>query len=278
MDFFKLSKLFWFLVQPGNLIVLLLVTALLLERTRWRRGAHILVASVTVFLLAALVLPLDQWLARPLESRFAPATLPGCIDGILVLGGGEMPRITTNRDMPTTNDEGRYTAAVALLRQFPTARIVFSGGSSTLLVPDAAEAEPAQAIFAQLGVPATSITLEGDSRNTWENLVNSQRLVQPKPGETWVVVTSAIHMPRTIGIARALNWPLLPWPTDYKTTAAPTAPLLHWSLAQSLTIFDSAVREWIGLAVYRITGKSASWFPAPEPEPAQPSQTVCGPH
>ena len=108
---------------------------------------------------------------------------------------------------------------------------------------------------------------EDKSRNTWENEVNTMAMAEPKPDQRWVLVTSAAHMPRAIGIARRLGWPLLPWPVDYSTLPEGfTASEGHFG--KYLDEVAIAVREWFGLAAYRLSGRSAELFPAPEAEPA----------
>jgi uncharacterized SAM-binding protein YcdF (DUF218 family) len=269
MDFTRLSKLFWFLAQPGNLAVILLIGALVLDRLGRARWGQRVVASVTVVLVAITLLPLGQWAAMPLEDRFPRPPLPACVDGILLLGGGELPRISESRGVPSVENAGRYAAAVSLLRRYPNAKLVFSGGSGAMIQTGAVpESEAALALFQELGVDPARVTLETQSRTTWENLVDTQRLVQPKPGEVWLLVTAAVHMPRSIGAARALGWAMVPWPTDYRTPGPGASVAFDWNLSEGLLQLDRAVKEWIGLVTYRLAGRSSALLPAPEAPPA----------
>ncbi len=95
---------------------------------------------------------------------------------------------------------------------------------------------------------------ERTSRDTGENLLNSMKLVRPKPGETWMLVTSAVHMPRAMAIARKLGWTMVPWPSDYISAASGSVYLGF--PADGLVDIDNALHEWIGLAVYRLTGRA----------------------
>ncbi|HMH66173.1 MAG TPA: YdcF family protein, partial [Rhizomicrobium sp.] len=117
------------------------------------------------------------------------------------------------------------------------------------------EAETARYIFAQMGLDPTRLILEPRSRNTYENILNTKALVKPKPGEVWLLATSAIHMPRALGVARKLNWPMLPWPTDYLT--GPHRASADFNIAGNLGAVDYAVHEWVGGLAYRLAGKSA---------------------
>ena len=264
MDFFKLSKLFWLFAEPSNFLILLLVASLVLERLHRPRAAHALVAVATVSLVAIFLLPVDQWIAAPLENRFAPAVPPPCVDGILLLTGGEFPTISASRDSPTTDAAGRYAAATDLLRRYPQARLVISGGSPYVFEDNEhPEAAVGSAYLGELGVDGSRVTLEPRSRTTWENFVLARGVAKPKPGETWLLVTRAIHMPRAMGIAQALDWPMLAWPTDYLTPAPGSPPILWLRASTSLARVDAAIKEWIGLAAYRLTGRTAALLPAP---------------
>ena len=268
MGFFELSKIGWFVAAPGNFAVVLLVFALLLRLFRRSRAANGLVFLVTVGLAAIIALPIDQWVARPLESLFPHPDLPDCVAGILVLGGGELSDVSADRDEPAVHVAGRYAAATALQRRYPNARLVFSGGSGDLLHPNASEDQTARRFFTELGVDPGRITFENRSRNTWENLVLSKEILKPGPDENWVLITGAMHIPRSIGIARKVDWPMIPYPTDYETPARGEA--LHGRLSENLDVLDAATREWAGLLAYKLTGRLDELFPAPETPAAHP--------
>ena len=107
-------------------------------------------------------------------------------------------------------------AAAALARRFPNARVVFSGGSANLISNDAREADFAGAIFESLGVDKSRLIMERESRNTQENAEFSKALVKPKEGERWVLVTSAFHMPRSVGLFRKAGFAVEPYPVDWR--------------------------------------------------------------
>ncbi|HKB96442.1 MAG TPA: YdcF family protein, partial [Rhizomicrobium sp.] len=137
----------------------------------------------------------------------------------------------------------------------PQARLVFSGGSGALGGAPFSEAETARTIFAQMGQDPKQLTLESRSRNTHENFLFSKALVKPKRGEVWLLVTSAMHMPRAMAVARKLDWPMLPWPSDYITAPRGRGDLFEMN--GNLGLMDYAVHEWIGSLAYRISGKAA---------------------
>jgi uncharacterized SAM-binding protein YcdF (DUF218 family) len=89
-------------------------------------------------------------------------------------------------------------------------------------------------------------------------------LVDPKPGERWLLVTSAWHMPRSIGIFRRVGFTVEPWPVDYRTADAWDLLRLFDAPADGLKRLDTATREWVGLLIYRLTGRTDALFPAPQ--------------
>jgi uncharacterized SAM-binding protein YcdF (DUF218 family) len=184
--------------------------------------------------------------------------------GIVVLGGSMDENLSQARGQPMLNDAAeRLTAAAALARLYPNARLVFSGGSGSLAHPDQRESLAVHRLWASLGVPESQMSFEGDSRNTYENALFTRNLIHPQPQDRWLLVTSAFHMPRSIGIFRALGMNFIAYPVDYRTfgNAEDFAPSSDATMA--LRNVETAVREYIGLVAYRLTGKSASLFPAP---------------
>jgi uncharacterized SAM-binding protein YcdF (DUF218 family) len=150
-----------------------------------------------------------------------------------------------------------------LAHRYPNARIIFSGGSGSLDPTAPPEAPFAVKEFEALGVAHERITAEEQSRNTIENAVFSWLLANPKPGERWLLVTSASHMPRAIAAFRAAGFPVEAYPVNWVTRGRPDTAELFASFAGGLAMTDYAMHEWVGLAVYRITGRTSELFPAP---------------
>src|SRR5438309_3442724 len=155
------------------------------------------------------------------------------------------------------------TAIAELARRFPDARIVFSGGSGRIIYAGVSEASLAARLFESFGIAKERIALEDKSRDTDENGRFTKELVQPKPGERWLLVTSAHHMPRAVGVFRAAGFPVEAYPVDWRTRGAEDALRPFASVGDGLRRSDTAVREWVGLAVYWLTGRSSELFPAP---------------
>jgi uncharacterized SAM-binding protein YcdF (DUF218 family) len=262
--FFILSKTLGFFAVPSNLFISIGLAGLILLCTRWRRLASWLVVTSVALIAIEGFSPLGHVLMLPLEQRF-PAwdASRGAPDGIVVLGGAISPEVSMARGAVALNEAAeRITVTVELARRYPDARIVFSGGTSSLF--DApVEAPVAVRAFEALGIAHERITAEEQSRNTIENAVFSRLLAGPKPGEHWLLVTSAFHMPRSIAAFRAAGFPVEACPVDWRTRGPIDATAPFGSFTTGLTVTDTAVHEWIGLIAYRLAGETSELFPAP---------------
>nr|WP_243846462.1 YdcF family protein [Rhizomicrobium palustre] len=201
-------------------------------------------------------MPVGAWLIQGVENRYEHPAAPNRVDGILILGGGSKTDILLSRHA-LGMDHGlvRLVEGAVLARQYPSAKVVFSGGSGDPRHQEMPEAISARAILLSLGVPPERLTIEGKSRNTWENFVFTKEIVKPKPGDTWLLVTSGFHMPRSAGIAQKVGWKVLPWPVDFTTPAR--VPFSPETVPENLERTDLAVHEYIGAVIYRLTGKAS---------------------
>lgn len=262
--FFVLSKVFWFAVQPVNLAILLLLAAVTALLLHWRRTGHTLLALSALWLILCVWTSFGAMLVTPLEDRFPRPPLPDRVAGIVVLGGGFEGGINLARGGYELNSGGdRYVEAAALARRFPEARIVISGGTGTLFLEGEDDASTAVRLFEALGVSRERLVLEGKSRNTYENAVFTKELVTPRPDETWLLVTSAFHMPRSMALFRKAQFPVVPWPVDYRTSGKEGIGFFTDNPVDSLQTATLGIREWIGLIAYWLTGRIDEPFPSP---------------
>jgi uncharacterized SAM-binding protein YcdF (DUF218 family) len=263
--FFTASKVFWFVAEPVSLAVAVGVLAILLGFTRFARAGRALIAGAMIALAAELLTPLGAVLLRPLEDRFPRPTadIPAPA-GIIVLGGAiDTEKSEARGRVYLTADAARMTTGFELARRYPSARLVFTGGSGGLLGEGLPDAIAAQKLWLSLGMPAERMTFEAKSRNTWENGLFTRNLVRPKPGENWLLVTSAWHMPRSVGIFRHLGFDVIPYPVAYRTFGDERDFLLPTAMTDKVFMLDYSVREWVGLLAYRLAGKTDTLFPAP---------------
>ncbi len=263
--FFILSKVLGFVAVPSNLVMMLGLVGAGLLSTRFSRLGWRLVIGSLLLLAVFGFSPLGNALMVSLEQRFPrwdPAR--GAPDGMVVLGGVVTPDVSAARNEAALNESAeRLTAVAELARRYPRARIVFSGGSGSLLYRDETEAEFAVRLLESFGIARERIATENQSRNTVENAEFSRRLAAPKAGERWLLVTSAYHVPRAVGVFRRIGFPVEAHPVDWRTRGSEDALRPFASVGQGLQRTDTAVREWIGLVIYRWMDQTAELFPGP---------------
>jgi len=260
--FFILSKIVWFVVEPANLLMLMVLAGAALLWYGKAKAAKYTLTAAAALILAVTLLPLGDALLMPLEQRFAvPSEIPQKLDGVILLGGAQEPLLTRDYHQPVMNGAAEtMTAFLALARTHPEARLVFSGGSGDIRNQGITEADTVKLFLRQQGFDPKKLIYETHSRNTYENVTFSKRLVQPKPGERWLLVTSAYGMPRAVGVFRAAGWPVIPYPCNYHVGRnLHLLPSLHFM--DSFSTLEMAMHEWIGLAAYYITGKTDTLLP-----------------
>ncbi|WP_029355760.1 YdcF family protein [Bosea sp. 117] len=264
--FFHVSKIVWLLIVPSTFLTLLACLGLVLAP--WRRRAGLSLAAVGAFgLLAGGLLPVGALLTNALEERFPTFIDDGRpVDGVVLLGGAELPAITAARGQPAFQEAGERVIAFAdLARRYPSARLLFTGASGSLEEQPPKESETMRLALPALGIPVGRVMMEEQARNTDENARLAKALAQPNAGERWLLVTSAYHMPRAVGSFRAAGFEVVAYPVDYRTTGGAGLWKLNRSVAGGLAELDLAVREWIGLIVYWMSGRSSSPVPGPTP-------------
>jgi uncharacterized SAM-binding protein YcdF (DUF218 family) len=263
--FFVASKIVGFVIQPLNLIALFLLVGLVASLLRLRRLAMLFPA------LALLILVVSAWtstgsvLLEPLEDRFArPTVPPEDVKGIIVLGGFFEGGINLVRHgYELNNSADRIVEAAILARRYPDAQIVVTGGNGSLLLAGEGDAVTAPRLLEALGIARGRLLLEARSRNTYENAVFTRDLVKPQPGEKWLLVTSAFHMPRSMALFRKAGFDVVAWPADFRTAGDERLSLARDNAIDCLQNMTLAIREWIGLVAYRLSGKIDNVFPAP---------------
>lgn len=261
--FFWVAKLVWAAIAPDSLLLLLVLISWVLVRRGATRWAQRVLGILSVSMLVLFLLPVGEWVLAPLENRFQPnPALPQRVDGIIVLGGAEDALRTATWNQVVVNDAAeRFLASVALSRRYPEAKVLFTSGSGNPLDQKHKGAEVARKLYAELGMNPAVLVFEDQSRNTFENAVLSKAIVKPKPGETWILVTSAFHMARSVGIFCKVGWPVVPYPVDHRTVRGHLMRI-ESGLVGNLDKLAVGTREWVGLLSYYFTGKSSSLFPA----------------
>jgi len=256
--FFIASKGAWFFLRPDTLLVILFALPLVFLRLgRVQAGSRLLALALSITIVIG-VLPVDNLVLIPLE-RLHPAN-PKIEQptGIIVLGGAEDVAPRYGGSMAQVNHAAdRLIATIYLARQFPEAVVLYSGGSAVFSQVEQKPWQVGPNILRQLGLPEDRLIVEGRSRSTAENAVLSLATAPNEGKGTWVLVTSASHMPRALASFCAAGWRnLIPFPTDYRGK-----DVIGWRLLRNLEILSIGIKEWVGLLAYRLTGRTEALFP-----------------
>ena len=263
--FHFLAKVLYFLFQPSSLLLALTLLGAFL----WARGKHPRLGRRLVFGGLLLVLlcgfsPLARLVVWPLEARFAAPLLPADrtkIRGILLLGGFEK---LVRRPYPVLGlkDSGeRLTETLRLAHELPAAKVIFTGGAAGVVFSEDAADDVVREWLVAVGIAPDRLILEAASRDTHENATLTKALVTPAPGDRFVLVTSAFHMPRAVGVFRKAGFDVIPWPVDYQVADADELWHGFERLPEGLRLLDIAVKEWIGLLAYSWSGRTSELWP-----------------
>ena len=256
------SQAFWFAARPGNLLLILLVIGAVASWIRHGTDGRVWLTTLAAILVLITLLPIHSWIAHPLEDRFLPPDpLPEQIDGILVLGGVTQNSIAEQRRVLAISESAeRIMVPVQLAFRYPDARLVITGrGEDDQSLTD---------WFSAIGLDLDRIEFETEARNTFENALFGQQLINPDPDDTWLLVTSASHMPRAVGVFRKVGWTVIPYPVDYRSVEG--EPLVdRLDVAGNLVRIGEPLKEWIGLVVYYAMDRTDELFPAPDTLPLQ---------
>lgn len=260
--FFSAAKLFWVIADPLNLTLIILTLAVIMMWTPWRRLGVWLASLVTAGLLAVAILPLGAWALAPLSDKYPThAIVQDPVDGIVLLSGAAVDLgISAKMGHPIPGKAAdRLVEFMRLARAYPAARLLICGGNTG---PGARPRREGPAIADYLvsrGLSRDRMMVEGQSRDTYENAVHGKALARPAPGQRWLLVTSAWHMPRAMATFQSQGWPI--------KAAPPTSPGItfrpRFNLRRGLNHFKVALHEYIGLVAYRLNGRIKSLWPAP---------------
>ena len=243
-----LNYLIWLFVKPSHLVFLLLIVGIVLwplRVGRWCRNA----GAILIVLLG--LSPVGSLALHALESRFERPDVRHAIDGIIVLAGFEAVGLSEVYGQPQLTAAGdRLTTFLTLANRFPDARLAHSGWFDETAVT--------APLVLGSGIAPERVLFDDQSRNTCASASTLKAALDPAADETWLLVTSAAHLPRAVACFRARGFDVTPYPADYRTGPNP----FHFGLLKNLAAVDMAAHEWLGLLYYRLTRRTNSVFPA----------------
>ena len=258
---FYVSKTLVFLISPFNLILFGFFLGFIFSLINYKFWSKFFyICSITFFLFIS-IFPLGAYFNYLLEKNFHNKNYyPENVDGILILGGATNPYLTKEHNQISLNNNSeRLFESILLIKKYPRAKVIFSGGSGSLRFPELDHASVVKNFFNKMSIENKNIYYEDKSRNTYENILFSKTIVNPKKNETWLLVTSAFHLKRSLAIADKIEWTLTPFAVDFSSSKKfswkPTFNPLG-----NLNSLEKSSHEIIGLAAYYLLGRTNKFF------------------
>lgn len=247
----------WWIINIDSFFVLLILIGaalLLITHKKWGRNFAITGCFGLVFLA---IVPIGLWTMESLENRFPKLeSVPQDMKGMILLGVSFDKMVSAARkEISYTPAAGSFIKFIELAKEYPNLQLVFSGNPF--------EAETAKKQFRLLGIDPARVVFEGDSKDTKENAAKTADLIHPKANEKWLLVTSAYHMPRAVGLFEKAGFHVTPYPVDYHTPG--NYELWFFiGLKMNLAAWHATSREWLGMVINYILGRSDTLYPGPK--------------
>ena len=260
--FLFLSKLLPAFFYPLGLACLLMVVALV---TFWKRPRVAIgaIATALFVLLVASNGAVSRSLVRSLEWQHIPSGELPQVPAIVVLGGGIKPKVPPRPWVDLADRGDRILYGALLYRQGKAPWLVLSGGRIDWKDNNDSESKDMAAIALAMGVPPSAILEDPTSLNTYQNAVNVRKILDDKKIQRRVLlITSAMHMPRSLLIFKRQGIDAIAAPTDFLLTEKDFKPPDSWQAIvfnllpdiENLGNTTSVIKEYLGIAVYRLKG------------------------
>ena len=260
MSFF-LSKIIWLILNPFNIFIFFTILTIITYFFSLKKISISIFLLNTLFLCIISFFPIGKYLTYQIEKEYHYNNkIPKKIDGILILGGATNPSISKEFNQINVNGSAeRLIESVNLIKKYKKVKVIFSGGSGTINRPDLDHSQIAKLFYKQSGLDTNKIIFENKSRNTFENIIFSMKIINPKKDENWILITSASHMKRAYLIGKKYNWDFIPYAVDFQVSKKfRFVPNLH--LLSNLNSFQKASHEWIGLISYYLMNRTDKIF------------------
>lgn len=260
---FYLSKIFWLAAQPLSLAFIAVLLGCIAGFAGWRRLGCGFTLLAGIVLFVTLYTSSGAVALQALENRFArPQSVPENLSCMIVLGGAFETEVTTRRGGIELNQAAdRFVEALRLLRDHPQSRVLVSGGDGSLSGDYEGDAAVSRRFFSTFGIAPERLVGETASRTTYENVVNIKDLLVREKLQNCLLITSAFHMPRAVGLFRKSGIDVTPWPTDYRTAGNVGLMLDFSQPTANAQLTSTALREWIGLLGYFLSGRTSALYP-----------------
>lgn len=256
---FLLGKALWLILAPSHFLLLILLLGVILFKFK-PNLSYRLSRSVTIVLLLIALTPVEHLILAPLEHRISAPNSLRHIDSIVVLGGGQQKK--QSHQFPYSGfgqHTGRMIAAIDLAKQL-NVPLIFVGGQEQATQELYLESTSLKTLVKMADLPSNQVFINDQSNDTYDNATKAKKILAAQQLNHSLLITSAAHMPRALGVFQQQQINITPFPVEYKLSNES-----HWfspiSLVKKLYLIEYGVHEWLGLAKYYLLGMTPSFFP-----------------
>ncbi len=255
MTFF-LSKFLWIFLRPINAVLIGLLMIFIISKLGFRKLRATLIGLLSMFVFVTCFTNIPDYALSALEHQYSRVPIDFEPAGIIVLGGGFDSKISTIYNTYELSAAGdRLIAGLELLKRFPKVPLIYSGGSAAIDGKTEPEANSARKMVEALYGNDLPVIYETKARNTWENATLTSQIANEISSDgKWLLVTSAFHMPRSMGCFRKAGMNVVAWPADYRSEYQGNFWLTFKSGKQIIKS-QIAIKEAIGLIAYHFLGR-----------------------
>jgi uncharacterized SAM-binding protein YcdF (DUF218 family) len=252
-----LSKLLPVFIYPLGLSIELILGGVVCLWLNRRKTAFVLLFLAAGVLFTFSSAPVSRKLAKSLEREYLPVdekTVKG--DAIISLGGGGRPKVYPRNHAEFNESGERIFHALRLYKAGAAPWVITSGGGIDFIIKGQKEGEDMKELMVEFGMPADRVLVESQAKNTRENALLVKKIMEEKKlGMTIVLVTSAMHMKRSVAIFKRAGFTVVPAPADY---IIEDSEYSCWfgllPNASNLELSSAVIKEYIGIATYKMLG------------------------
>ncbi len=255
MEFYLLKFIEFFLSPLSIIFIFSLIFFILIIFS----NCSILIKNVAkiliVIYLTFFYLPLSDLILSKIEDFIKPSNYPVAqLKGVVIMGGeGNLLDEIISKERNQLKSNNRLDKGLEIYNKNPKLLILFTGNSYTKYLNGWSESEQAKRYFINKGVRSENLIIENQSKNTYQNVLNSKILLDNRGN--WGLITSAAHMPRAYYTFAKQNLILEPIPINYQTGKNRLAPTDIFNLERSLSNWEIIVHESFGLIYYKLSNK-----------------------
>jgi uncharacterized SAM-binding protein YcdF (DUF218 family) len=259
---FFFAKVFWLTSQPVTLGFLLIGLSIVLMIFHVRRLAIAVGLLSLALIFVSFYTTSGALIVQELEDRFPRPAAPADVACIVVLGGGIATKVDSVRGGYNFDDAAdRYIETVRLAGVYPNAKVIMSGGDGSLTGGYVKEADIIARMFNDFHIDPARVEYDAESRDTYENAINTKAILQRLNLGHCLLVTSGFHMPRAVAIFRNLGMDVTPWVADYRTNGRQGLALSAGHPLANADLLTIGMKEWIGIVAYYFAGRVSTLYP-----------------